>query len=209
MARTAWARLAHCAVCGTLRGLQARFRHTVPLTGWLGSGTGVLQDEGVSLEQLTKRARRMPEDALFSGCTAAWLHGMDFSPCQPIEVTLPRLSVTSHLAGVRLTRSDLSASDTCEVRGLPATSRTRTVADWLVDLRWSMPSSHWTSRCVAEDPAGPESVARRSSEASWCCTACARPGNCRRRQRKPNGIAPPCAAGQRRAAETAGAAVTA
>ena len=71
----------------------------------------------------------MPADALFSGRTAAWLHGMDFAPCEPIEVTLPRLSITSHLAGVRLTRSDLSASDACEVRGLPATSRTRTIAD--------------------------------------------------------------------------------
>lgn len=71
----------------------------------------------------------MPPDALFSGCTAAWLHGLDFPPCTPIEVTLPRLSVTSHLTGVRLTRSDFTSADACEVRGLPATTRTRTIAD--------------------------------------------------------------------------------
>lgn len=67
--------------------------------------------------------------ALFSGCSAGWLHSLDFPPCDPIEVTLPRLSETSHLSGVRLTRSDFTADEVCEVRGLPATSRDRTVAD--------------------------------------------------------------------------------
>lgn len=83
----------------------------------------------MSLDRLVKRARRMPPDARFSGCTAAWLHSLDFPPCAPIEVTLPRLSVCSHLVGVRVTRSDFTAADVCEVRGLPATSRVRTIAD--------------------------------------------------------------------------------
>lgn len=82
----------------------------------------------MSIEELRARSRRMPANGLFSGRTAAWLHGLDF-PWEPIEVTLPRLSRTSHLAGVRLWRSDYTSADCCEVRGLPATSRTRTVAD--------------------------------------------------------------------------------
>lgn len=71
----------------------------------------------------------MPPDAVFSGHTAGWLHGLDLPPCDPIEVTLPGRSVTSHLARVRLTRSDFAPCEACEVHGLPATSATRTLAD--------------------------------------------------------------------------------
>ena len=35
---------------------------------------------------LTAVARRLPTGAAFSGCTAAWLHGLDIAPCDPIEV---------------------------------------------------------------------------------------------------------------------------
>jgi very-short-patch-repair endonuclease len=70
----------------------------------------------------------MPANALFSGRTAAWLHGMDY-PWEPIEVTLPQRSQTSHLEGVRLWRSDYTETDCCQVRELRTTSRTRTVAD--------------------------------------------------------------------------------
>jgi very-short-patch-repair endonuclease len=75
------------------------------------------------------RKRRLPADALFSHRTAAWLHGLDLPPCDPIEITLPQLSRISHLSGVSLTRSDYFETEACEVTGLPATSRTRTIAD--------------------------------------------------------------------------------
>lgn len=71
----------------------------------------------------------MPRDALFSHRTAAWLHGLDLPPCDPIEITLPAVSTTSHLAGVSLTRSDYDDSEVSWVRELPATSPTRTIAD--------------------------------------------------------------------------------
>lgn len=71
----------------------------------------------------------MPQQAVYSHRTAAWLHGLDQPACDPIQVTLPQSSVISHLAGVRLMRSDFTESEVCEVRGLPATSRVRTVAD--------------------------------------------------------------------------------
>lgn len=83
----------------------------------------------MSFELLATRHRRMPGDALFSHRTAGWLHGLDLPPCDPIEVTLPQASRTSHLAGMALTRSDYTDSEACEIRGLPATSSIRTVAD--------------------------------------------------------------------------------
>lgn len=73
--------------------------------------------------------RRLPRLAVYSGRTAAWLHGLDFEPCNPIEVTLPMDSRTSHLARVALMRSNLSACEISTVRDLRVTSITRTVAD--------------------------------------------------------------------------------
>lgn len=99
------------------------------LTGWVGPRRLVADDACMSLERLTRRARWMPVDAVFSGRTAAWLHGLDVPACDPIEVTLPKSSQTSHLARVRLTRSDYLASEVSDVRGLPATSLVRTMAD--------------------------------------------------------------------------------
>ena len=84
----------------------------------------------VSFQELLEvRVRSMPDNALFSGRTAAWLHGLDFSPIDPIEVNLPASSSCSHLAGVHVTRSDFTDSETCNVRELPATTPTRTIAD--------------------------------------------------------------------------------
>ena len=40
-------------------------------------------------------ARRLPADAAFSGLTAAWLHGLDVAPCDPIEVTIPERSAVT------------------------------------------------------------------------------------------------------------------
>jgi len=84
---------------------------------------------GMSLAKLTARRRRFPPDAFYSHRTAAWLHGLDMAACDPIQVTLPKSSCTSHLAGVFLMRSDFTESVVCEARGLPATTRTRKVAD--------------------------------------------------------------------------------
>jgi very-short-patch-repair endonuclease len=55
--------------------------------------------------------------------------GLTRLPCDPIEVTLPRLGRTSRLAGVSLTRSDMDRPEVDCVRDLPATSSSRTVAD--------------------------------------------------------------------------------
>src|SRR5579864_1175276 len=72
---------------------------------------------------------RLPRAAVFSGATAAWLHGLNLPPCAPIEVTLPRLSRISRVAGVSLRRSDMHERDVASIEGLPMTSRSRTLAD--------------------------------------------------------------------------------
>lgn len=71
----------------------------------------------------------MPARAVFSGRTAAWLHGLDFPPCDPIQVSMPMNSLTSHLARVALRRSDFGEDEVSVVRGFRTTSRVRTVAD--------------------------------------------------------------------------------
>jgi hypothetical protein len=83
----------------------------------------------IPILQLEERARRLPPTAVFSGHTAGWLHGLDVPPCDPMEVTLPRLARTSRLAGVTLMRSDIAVAEITRIRDLPATSGTRTVAD--------------------------------------------------------------------------------
>ena len=83
----------------------------------------------MTLAKLIARSRRLPPDALFSHETAAWLHGLDIDPFDPIHVTMPQRSTTSHLAGMSLTRSDYTEGEVGQARGLPTTSMTRTVAD--------------------------------------------------------------------------------
>ena len=79
--------------------------------------------------QLTKISRRLPARAMFSGRTAAWLHGQENSPGNLFEVTLPMNSRTSRVAGARVTRSDFSEGEVSTVMGLRVTSRLRTVVD--------------------------------------------------------------------------------
>ena len=101
----------------------------MPLTGRVGAKIAERDHVRMSLARLVARRRRLPLEAVYSHRTAAWLHGLDQPACDPIQVTLPQLSVISHLSGVCLMRSDLTEGDVCDVRGLPATSRIRTVAD--------------------------------------------------------------------------------
>jgi uncharacterized protein DUF559 len=96
----------------------------------LGSGlyrwTGLKETPDLTLRAV---ARRLPNGAAFSGSTAAWLHGMDMLPCDPIEVTIPEPFGSSRLAGASVRRFDLTADDVVLLRGLPVTSALRTVVD--------------------------------------------------------------------------------
>jgi very-short-patch-repair endonuclease len=72
---------------------------------------------------------RLPGAAVFTGPTAAWLHGLDIEPCSPIEAAVPSTSSTSRLVGVVVRRYSIPAADTSIRRGLRVTSAVRTIAD--------------------------------------------------------------------------------
>lgn len=81
------------------------------------------------MHKLEAARRRLPTGAAFSGLTAAWLHGLDVSPCDPIEAVIPIDAGVSGRAGIAVRRSTLQRSDVVTVRGLRATSLARTLAD--------------------------------------------------------------------------------
>jgi hypothetical protein len=73
--------------------------------------------------------RFLPEDAVFSGATAAWLHGLDTEPCQPIEVTVPDASWLRPRLDLAVVRTAIDTAEIVRCRGLPATSILRTTTD--------------------------------------------------------------------------------
>jgi very-short-patch-repair endonuclease len=81
------------------------------------------------LATLIRFARRMPAGTAFSGYTAAWLHGLDVAPCNPIEVTIPKPFGITRRAGGSVRRSDLAAGEIVIRKGLPATPAIRTVVE--------------------------------------------------------------------------------
>lgn len=86
------------------------------------------------IHRLDAARRRLPPTAAFSGLTAAWLHGLDVRPCDPIEVTVPEDAGVSGRSGIALRRSALRKSDVVRVRGIPATSIARTVGELCLRL---------------------------------------------------------------------------
>jgi very-short-patch-repair endonuclease len=72
---------------------------------------------------------RLPDQAVFTGSTAAWLHGLDIAPCSPIEAAVPSTSRTSRLVGVAVRRCSIPAAETSMRRGVRVTSAVRTIAD--------------------------------------------------------------------------------
>ena len=81
------------------------------------------------MHRLEAAQRRLPPTAAFSGLTAAWLHGFDVQPCEPIEVTLPEDAGVSSRSGIAVRRSTLVKGEVVRARGMPATSIARTVGE--------------------------------------------------------------------------------
>ena len=79
------------------------------------------------LRRLQAANLRLPRGAAFSGFTAAWLHGMDVAPCDPIEITVPMDSNVTSRSGMRVRRA--AVVEMVRVRGLPATPVLATVSD--------------------------------------------------------------------------------
>jgi len=67
--------------------------------------------------------------AAFSGRTAAWLHGIDVEPCDPIEATIPKGIGISARSGLALRRAALAECDVVVVHGWRITSIERTLED--------------------------------------------------------------------------------
>ena len=78
--------------------------------------------------------RRLPSAAVFSGLTAAWLHGLDVGECETIEVTIPKGIGISARSGIEVRRAALSAKEIVIVRGKRATSILRTLSDLCIRL---------------------------------------------------------------------------
>jgi hypothetical protein len=78
---------------------------------------------------LSAVARRLPAGAAFSGKSAAWLHGLDVAPCNPIEVTIPDATGTRRLAGASVSRAPLDSREIVSRRGLATTTALRAVVD--------------------------------------------------------------------------------
>jgi very-short-patch-repair endonuclease len=100
--------------------------------GYRALGSGLYRWVGLEespLLLLSAVARRLPKGAAFSGRTAAWLHGLDLPPCDPIEVTIPNRRGTHRRAGASVSRAALGTQQIVKRRNLPTTSALRTVAE--------------------------------------------------------------------------------
>src|SRR5712664_455072 len=87
---------------------------------------GLPQDARLKLQAV---AQRLPAAYAFSGPTAAWLHGLDISWCDPIEITIGRDGPIRARAGGGLRRAALPESDVIVRQGFRTTSAMRTVCD--------------------------------------------------------------------------------
>lgn len=81
------------------------------------------------LLDLVATARRLPSEAVFSGCTAGWLHGLDLAPCSPIDITVPAGHAVARRAGVRLHKRRLDQDEIVIRHDLRTTSAVRTIFD--------------------------------------------------------------------------------
>ena len=106
-------------------------------TSWrkLGPGTFVAaRVDNSPLLRLDAAMLRLPDGAVFSGLTAAWLHGLDVEPCDPIEVIAPLSVGISSRAGMQVRRCELPKQDVVKARGRPVTSILRTLRDLCLRL---------------------------------------------------------------------------
>lgn len=142
----------------------------------LGSGTYVWAGlPETPAHRLGAALQRLPPGAAFSGLTAAWLHGIDVSPCDPIEATIPAGAGVSGRAGIAVRRSALSKKDVVDVRGLPATAIVRTLAE--VCGRLSV-----TEAVVVADAALHRRLISLAKLSSWTESHAGRAGNARFRR---------------------------
>lgn len=123
---------------------------------------------------LAAAALRLPDSAVFSGLTAAWLHGLDVVPA-PLEVTLPPGCNVSGRVGIRVRRADLTRAEVGRVGGFRATRPARTIAD----VARSLPLVEAT---VVADAALHAGLVSASEVAAWAAGHRGAPGVARLRR---------------------------
>ena len=79
--------------------------------------------------QLSAAWDRLPATAVLSGLTAAWLHGLDLEPCDPIDVTIPKSIGVTTRSGMVVRRSRLRPDEVVERNGFRVTTIVRTLLD--------------------------------------------------------------------------------
>jgi hypothetical protein len=79
--------------------------------------------------KLDAACKRLPPEAVFSGLTAAWLHGLDVGAVESIEVTISKGIGVSARSGIEVRRAALSPKDVVSIRGKKVTSSLRTFSD--------------------------------------------------------------------------------
>lgn len=80
--------------------------------------------------RLASVALLLPNGAVVSGRTAAWLHGADvLRPGDRIEITLPRDTPMKPRAGIEIRRAQIPPSDIAVLHGIPVTTAMRTAFD--------------------------------------------------------------------------------
>ncbi len=78
---------------------------------------------------LEAASRRIPPGGAFSGMTAAWLHGLDVAPFEPIEMTVPKSAGVASRAGMNVRRAGITTDEVVRRHGLPVTRIGRTVRE--------------------------------------------------------------------------------
>jgi len=71
----------------------------------------------------------LPSEAAFAGNTAAWLHGLDVDPINPVEVAVPPRVTARSRRNLVVRQLDLAPSELKIARGLRVTSAERTLRD--------------------------------------------------------------------------------
>ncbi len=77
---------------------------------------------------LTALRNMLPPEAIFAGATAAWLHGLDLEPTDPVEVAVPPSSGLRSRAGLIVRRCSIPSSEVVSIRGLRAAALPLTLA---------------------------------------------------------------------------------
>jgi len=106
-------------------------------SSWRRLGPGVYAWAGLAETpelRLDAARLRLPPIAVFSGRTAAWLHGLDVVACEPIEVTIPKGTGVSARSGLAVRRAAIPAAEIVTIRGMRATSILRTLSDICIRL---------------------------------------------------------------------------